>query len=69
MMVYGDSIKDVTDKTNEIIAVLSSLGLIITLANTGVKRVLFRSIPGKFCLPSTPGNVKFKKLCVANFFT
>ncbi|WP_257812686.1 TraG/VirB4 family ATPase [Aggregatibacter actinomycetemcomitans] len=48
MMVYGDSIKDVTDKTNEIIAVLSSLGLIITLANTALSASYFGQFPANF---------------------
>lgn len=48
MIIYGDSIKDVTDKTNETIAVLNNLGLIVTLANTALSASYFGQFPANF---------------------
>lgn len=48
MMVYADSVKEVTDKTNEIIAVLNNLGLIVTLANTALTASYFGQFPANF---------------------
>ena len=48
MMVYGDSVQDVTDKTNEIFAILERLGLMVTLANTALAASYFGQFPANF---------------------
>ncbi|MBN6059388.1 VirB4 family type IV secretion/conjugal transfer ATPase [Aggregatibacter actinomycetemcomitans] len=48
MMIFGDSIQDVTEKTNEIIHIFEKLGLIVTLANTALTASYFGQFPANF---------------------
>ena len=69
MMVYGDSVQDVTDKTNEIFAILERLGLMVTLANTALAASYFGQFPANFAYRPRLAMLSSKKLCLIYVFT